>query len=519
MQTRRLVRPLVFAALLAGSATAALAQGEDAQARRVMTVRAQQLAMGAPRPETRDPVRTPAPRSEGWFQRFDRGNLYWRSGDVPYAVWGTILDTWGGTGWEQGPLGFPVSDEVAVPATRTGDRYQVFENGLIYWHGERNAAVVLRPTGGVAEPHGTIGQRYQALSGRRSNLGAPRTAEIAVTEPFSADRYQIFDRGAIYWHAATNQAVELVTPAPSVVATSSDATRADGGPVARPASDGAGGSGGPVALPPARQSGRFRVVLTGFSVHRETADDVLERDGKRDEVFVTWQARTVDRRGNTQFDGGPRQSVVMGDPTGRPSRVTAGTANPGGLQTNDVFPTPTPWVRQGEPQRDRLPLVLWEGELAWGDGALLVVPAVWEWDGPPDLLTSIAHAVNGLPVADLVTRLPAMLDGDGGFPRRGATREGALASILSDLPGGLASEVRVSGSFLGDPRDRPIGMRADGTGGFRFVPRALSLNYGSAVLASGFDFGFGPGVVPVRYTDAPALQGDYTLYVQVEKLP
>lgn len=30
----------------------------------------------------------------------------------------------------------------------------------------------------------------------------------------------------------------------------------------------------------------FRVVAKGFTCNRETADDILERDGKRDEIYL-----------------------------------------------------------------------------------------------------------------------------------------------------------------------------------------------------------------------------------------
>jgi len=46
----------------------------------------------------------------------------------------------------------------------------------------------------------------------------------------------------------------------------------------------------------------------------------------------------------------------------------------------------------------------------------------------------------------------------------------------------------------------------------------LVLTYESADYISHTDFGHGPGIVDVHYADAYQLGGDYTLYLQVERI-
>ena len=47
------------------------------------------------------------------------------------------------------------------------------------------------------------------------------------------------------------------------------------------------------------------------------------------------------------------------------------------------------------------------------------------------------------------------------------------------------------------------------------LPRAT---YDSAEFMSRTDFGSGVGIVPVRYVDPKSFAGDYTLYLQVERV-
>lgn len=70
------------------------------------------------------------PDNIGRRQYFQGGTIYWKLNEA-YYVAGAIRDKWGETGWEGGYLGYPVSDE-----TKTADgqgRFNRFEKGVVYW--------------------------------------------------------------------------------------------------------------------------------------------------------------------------------------------------------------------------------------------------------------------------------------------------------------------------------------------------------------------------------------------------
>jgi hypothetical protein len=263
--------------------------------------------------------------------------------------------------------------------------------------------------------------------------------------------------------------------------------------------------------PPAQQAhARFRVTINGFIADRQTADDILERDGRGDEVFFLAQARLTEG-GRSLRDSGLLRSRVMGDANGRSDRVNAGSSPPnliapttGGLRTGDTFPSSTPWRLATAPTADRAPMLLFDGDLASGQ-TLTIVPTFWEWDGPDDLLTAVGRAFN--PVLDFGARsvMPAPMP------------TGLLGQILGVAEEGIGSEVRVRRGIFGDPHDRPVGMQFTADG-YTFRPQRLLMSYELADAASRADFGFGAGVVPIRYTDNRDLQGDYRIFVQIQRL-
>jgi hypothetical protein len=69
--------------------------------------------------------------------------------------------------------------------------------------------------------------------------------------------------------------------------------------------------------------------------------------------------------------------------------------------------------------------------------------------------------------------------------------------------------------MYGDAKDRPVGM-TEVKEGYEYKPLGMLLNYESAIALSQSDFGYGKGIIPIRYKDAPDMKGDYTVYIQVE---
>lgn len=78
------------------------------------------------------PVREYSKLDAGAVQAFQGGVLYRKDGaDNGYIVYGEIGKRWADEGYENGPLGWPTSNE---GVDGNGNRYQLFENGSLYWH-------------------------------------------------------------------------------------------------------------------------------------------------------------------------------------------------------------------------------------------------------------------------------------------------------------------------------------------------------------------------------------------------
>lgn len=170
--------------------------------------------------------------------------------------------------------------------------------------------------------------------------------------------------------------------------------------------------------------------------------------------------------------------------------------------TGDSFPN-DPSVLSGSATADRAPMLLFEGELT-SSQVLVVVPTIWEQDGPDDLLTYLGRAFNPILANSARTVGPAPE-----YP-------GLLGRILA-TEGDLGVDVHVAAGVFGDPHDRPIGMQPGGNN-YYFYPQRLRFNFADANEASRTGFGYGNGVIPITYKDAAALQGNYTIFVQIQRL-
>ncbi|SEN07869.1 LGFP repeat-containing protein [Stigmatella aurantiaca] len=133
------------------------------------------------------------PDGVGRYNAFERGSIYWTPATGAHVVHGLIRDRWAAVNWEQGPLGYPITDEMKTP-DGVG-RYNHFQKGSIYW----------TPETGAWEVHGFIRQKWEALDWERSELGYPTTGEMKT--PDGVGRYNHFKKGAvlgsIYWTPAT----------------------------------------------------------------------------------------------------------------------------------------------------------------------------------------------------------------------------------------------------------------------------------------------------------------------------
>jgi uncharacterized protein with LGFP repeats len=86
----------------------------------------------------------PTPDGVGRFNTFQGGSVYWSPSTGAHEIQGVIRDKWAALGWERGPLGYPISDELPGPG---GSRVSFFEHGYISWTGSE-AVVSVRLPGG-----------------------------------------------------------------------------------------------------------------------------------------------------------------------------------------------------------------------------------------------------------------------------------------------------------------------------------------------------------------------------------
>jgi uncharacterized protein with LGFP repeats len=125
------------------------------------------------------------PDGIGRFNHFQGGSIYWTPSTGAHTVYGGIKAEWAATGWEQGILGYPTSDENNALAP---GRYNDFQRGVIYWS----------PTTGAHEVHGAILGAWAGLGYERSGLGFPTTDEVYI--PNGGDQGQSnFEGGYINW--------------------------------------------------------------------------------------------------------------------------------------------------------------------------------------------------------------------------------------------------------------------------------------------------------------------------------
>ncbi|AOW93790.1 esterase [Rhodococcus sp. WMMA185] len=125
-----------------------------------------------------------APDGRGRFNHFEKGSIYWTPQTGAHPVRGAIRDEWANQGWEGGPLGYPVADEIATPGKEGA--VQGFEIGGMYWS----------PANGAHSVQGLIMDKYAELGYEGGWLGFPKTNEVAVG---AGGRFNEFEGGNIYW--------------------------------------------------------------------------------------------------------------------------------------------------------------------------------------------------------------------------------------------------------------------------------------------------------------------------------
>jgi hypothetical protein len=135
------------------------------------------------------------PDGVGKYSVFQNGSIYWTSQTGAWEVHGAIRDEWKAMGWEAGVLGYPLSDEQTTPDGI--GRYNVFQNGSIYWTSATGAHAV----------NGAIRDAWKAAGWEAGELGYPTSDEYAV----SGGRRSDFQFGSIVWSSATGDTSIILT--------------------------------------------------------------------------------------------------------------------------------------------------------------------------------------------------------------------------------------------------------------------------------------------------------------------
>ncbi|MEO7063032.1 MAG: glycoside hydrolase domain-containing protein [Dokdonella sp.] len=128
----------------------------------------------------------PSADGVGRYNHFVNGSIYWSPATGAHEIHGAIHVEWQATGWETGPLGYPIADEAGAP-DGVG-RFNLFQHGAIYWTPSTHAHAVVS----------NIFALWKIMGSETSCLGYPTSDEYAWTSLRRND----FQHGYITWSQA-----------------------------------------------------------------------------------------------------------------------------------------------------------------------------------------------------------------------------------------------------------------------------------------------------------------------------
>ena len=128
-------------------------------------------------------------KNSGAYQMYQRGAIIYSPATGARVSTGAIRTTWASTGFENGYMGYPTSDEVG--GLKNGGAYQTYQNGAIVWSENTGARVSV---GGIRTIWASTG--YE-----NGYLGYPTSNEIGGLKDGGV--YQMYEGGAIIWSPAS----------------------------------------------------------------------------------------------------------------------------------------------------------------------------------------------------------------------------------------------------------------------------------------------------------------------------
>jgi len=276
-------------------------------------------------------------------------------------------------------------------------------------------------------------------------------------------------------------------------------------------------------------TGKYRITLLGFTANNPTVDDLLDSDGKADEIMPMVYVRLMDETsGNPEGAGTVARGYIHGDNQGKfRLRVRAGSASStGGIQKGDLFPA---GLMSGSgiasPTTNTFPLKVWEGDLTRDRQALVLYPSLWETDDAP------SRWFDGY-LSNLPPRTLSALDIN--TPTGSKVRAALAAPGISELRGDNWFKMD---SWGPNPTgDRPIGIESvpggDGNNAGGFFDRVIVLNQRKieeALAAPAKYPGMPAGTIGLSFTEGGVLRvtgtpdpmswnfpASYVLYLRVE---
>lgn len=126
----------------------------------------------------------------GAFQNFQGGAIIWSPATGARFSWGATRDKWASTGFENGPLGYPTTDEVG--GLRDGGVYQLYQGGVIMYSPASGARL---------SSFGPIRDKWAGTGFENGVLGYPISDVISGLK--NGGSYQAYQNGGIFSAPAT----------------------------------------------------------------------------------------------------------------------------------------------------------------------------------------------------------------------------------------------------------------------------------------------------------------------------
>ncbi|MEX5718160.1 N-acetylmuramoyl-L-alanine amidase [Geodermatophilus maliterrae] len=202
----------------------------------------------------------PTRNGDARWSAFQGGAVYETPRNGVRVLSGRIHAAWAASGWEHGPLGYPVTD--ALPTSGRDATYQLFERGAVY-----------ASRAGVHHLTGDLHRRWAQLGYEHGSLGYPTSDDRPAAG--GTGRTATFEGGALY--AGPTTGVHAVQ---GPIGAAYDATGGDAGPLGLPTSD---------AVPTGGRDATYQLFEHGAVYASRTGVHVMVGDVHRRWVELGWE--------------------------------------------------------------------------------------------------------------------------------------------------------------------------------------------------------------------------------------